>query len=59
MKLGIPAILGLIAISAAAPVMMAQNARRVIVQRSGTSYLGLGAIEVTPERAKALQDAGK
>ena len=53
MKLGIPVIVGLIAISAA-PGMMAQNARRVMVQRSGTSYLGLGAVEVTPERAKAL-----
>jgi serine protease Do len=54
MKLGIPAILGLIAISAAAPGMIAQTGRRVIVQRSGTSYLGLGAIDITPERAKAL-----
>lgn len=54
MKLGIPAILGLIAMSAAAPGVIAQNARRVIVQRAGTSYLGLGAVEVTPERAKTL-----
>jgi serine protease Do len=34
--------------------MIAQTGRRVIVQRSGTSYLGLGALEVSPERAKAL-----
>lgn len=54
MKVGIPAILGLIVITAAAPGVIAQNSRRVIVQRSGTSYLGLGAVEVTPERAKTL-----
>ena len=53
MRLGIPAIIGLLAISLAAPGF-AQSARRVIVQRSGTSYLGIGALEVTPERARAL-----
>jgi serine protease Do len=40
-----------------APAGMAQNPHRanvVTVQRSGTSYLGIGALEVTPERAKAL-----
>jgi serine protease Do len=39
------------------PAGVAQDphrANRVTVQRSGTSYLGFGAAEVTPERAKAL-----
>jgi serine protease Do len=37
-----------------APASFAQGARRVIVQRAGTSYLGIGALDVTPERAKVL-----
>jgi serine protease Do len=51
--MGILAIIGFLAISLAAPGGFAQAGHRVIV-RSGTSYLGLGALEVTPERAKAL-----
>ena len=54
MRMGIPAILGLVAISVAAPAMIGQSPRRVLVQRSGTSYLGIGALEVTAERAKTL-----
>jgi serine protease Do len=51
--MGIAAILGLMAASVLAPAGSAQTARRVTV-RSGTSYLGIGALEVSPERAKAL-----
>lgn len=42
----------------------AQDPRRAnpgTIQRSGTSYLGIGAVEITPERARALnlnQDRG-
>ncbi|HLK51317.1 MAG TPA: PDZ domain-containing protein [Bryobacteraceae bacterium] len=54
MKLRIPAIIGLMAASLVAPGGFAQSARRVIVQHPGTSYLGIGALEVTAERAKAL-----
>ena len=54
MRFGIPAILVVVAASLAASPAFAQNARRAIIQRSGTSYLGIGAVEVTPERAKTL-----
>ncbi len=57
MRVGITGIIVAAAASLAAPAAVAQNARRaniVTVQRSGTSYLGIGALEVTPERAKAL-----
>jgi serine protease Do len=57
MKLGIPTIIGLVSASLIMPGAVAQDSRRanrVTVQRTGTSYLGLGAVEVTPERAKAL-----
>lgn len=56
MRLGIPAII-LVTAALAVPAGFAQNPRRgrtVTVQRSGSSYLGIGAVEVTPERAKAL-----
>ena len=57
MRLGIPAIMALVTASLAVPAGFAQNPRRaniVTVQRSGSSYLGIGAVEVTPDRAKAL-----
>jgi serine protease Do len=57
MRLGIPAIIALVSAGLAGPAGFAQNARRahiVTVQRSGSSYLGIGAVEVTPERARAL-----
>ena len=57
MRLGIPAIMALVMASLAGPAGFAQNPRRaniVTVQRSGSSYLGIGAVEVTPDRAKAL-----
>src|SRR5690242_3369187 len=55
MRLGIAAIVGLVAAGLVVPRGVAQDSRRrVPMQRSGTSYLGLGALEVTPERAKAL-----
>ena len=40
----------------AGPSAFAQNTRSdgVTMQRKGTSYLGIGVVEVTPERAKAL-----
>jgi len=56
MRVWIPVFVTLAA-SLAAPAGFAQNARRaniVTVQRQGTSYLGIGALEVSPERAKAL-----
>lgn len=57
MRVGIIGIIIAAVASLAAPGAVAQRARRaniVTVQRSGTSYLGIGALEVTPERAKAL-----
>lgn len=55
MRFGIPVILVVAAAGLAAPAAFAQNARRAItIQRSGTSYLGIGAVEVTPERARSL-----
>jgi serine protease Do len=57
MRLRIPAIIALVTASVAVPAGFAQNSRHaniVTVQRSGSSYLGIGAVEVTPERAKAL-----
>ncbi len=57
MRLGIPAIIALVTASLAVPAGFAQSGRHaniVTVQRSGSSYLGIGAVEVTPERAKTL-----
>ena len=57
MRVRIPAILGLVAGCWALPAAFAQNAHHanvITVQRSGTSYLGIGAVEVSPERARAL-----
>lgn len=56
MRLGIPVLLSLAA-GLTVPAGFAQNARRaaiVTVQRQGTSYLGIGALDVSAERAKAL-----
>ncbi len=57
MKIGIPVLVSLMAASWVIPAAVGQGPRRanvVTVQRSGTSYLGIGAVEVTSERAKAL-----
>ena len=57
MRLGIATIIGLVAAGLMVPGVVAQDSHRtnrLTVQRSGTSYLGIGALEVTPERAKAL-----
>jgi serine protease Do len=47
MKIGILHLVCLTALSVAAPSAIAQSTR-------GTSYLGIGVLDVTPERAKAL-----
>ncbi len=57
MKVRISGLILAVVAGLAVPAGFAQNARRaniVTVQRSGSSYLGIGAVEVTPERAKAL-----
>lgn len=57
MRLGISAVVAVLAAVLAAPAGFAQSARRanvITVQRSGSSYLGIGAVEVTADRAKAL-----
>jgi len=57
MRLWISAVVAVVAAGLAAPAGFAQSARHaniVTVQRSGSTYLGIGAIEVTAERAKAL-----
>ncbi|MBZ5576141.1 MAG: PDZ domain-containing protein [Acidobacteriia bacterium] len=57
MRLGVSVFVTLAAASLAATAGFAQDARHaniVTVQRQGTSYLGIGALEVSPERAKAL-----
>jgi serine protease Do len=38
----------------APPAPPARPAERVVLQRGAASYLGIGVIEITPERAKAL-----
>src|SRR5215472_454044 len=53
MKTGI-SILASAALGLAVPVGFAQTARSVTIQRQGTSYLGINALEVTPDRAKTL-----
>jgi len=47
-------IVACLALSVAVPAAFAQTARSVTIQRQGTSYLGINALEVTPERAKTL-----
>ena len=53
MKTGIRVLLCLAMAILAVRVGLAQ-AHSVTIQRSGTSYLGIGALEVSPERAKVL-----
>lgn len=53
MKTGI-SILACVAFGLAVPGAFAQTARSVTIQRQGTSYLGINALEVTPDRAKTL-----
>jgi|SRR5579871_442612 len=53
MRIGFIGLLCLAAASLAAPSAFAQRAR-VAEQRGGTSYLGIGVAEITPDRAKAL-----
>lgn len=58
MRLGISAVIAVVAAGLAVPAGFAQNARRaniVTVQRSGSSYLGIGAREVSADRAKELK----
>ena len=58
MKIGILTVVCIAAATMMAPVAMAQRARRaeiVSIQRPGTSYLGIGALEVSPDRAKELK----
>lgn len=56
MKIGIPVFLCLAAATLAVQPGMAQSERRFVsIQRQGTSYLGIGALEVTEERASALK----
>ena len=48
----------LTALGLAAATAFAQDARHagvVTIQHAGTSYLGIGVVEITPERAKALK----
>jgi serine protease Do len=57
MRFGVSAIIVVVAAGLAVSAGYGQSARRanvVTIQRSGSSYLGIGAIEVSPERAKAL-----
>ena len=57
MRIGLLGVAGLTAALMAAPAGFAQNTRRanvIAIQRSGTSYLGIGALEITQDRAKAL-----
>ena len=57
MRVGISAVIAVVAAGLTAPAGFAQNARHaniVTVQRSGSSYLGIGAVEVSPDRARAL-----
>ena len=57
MKRGIFLLIAAAAVTFAVPAGFAQVAHRpntVMVQRAGTSYLGIGALDVSPERAKAL-----
>jgi serine protease Do len=53
MKIGI-SILACAVLGLAVPGAFAQTARSVTIQRQGTSYLGINALEVTPDRAKTL-----
>lgn len=58
MKLGILTIFCVAAATLIAPAAVAQRARRssvVTIQRPGTSYLGIGAKEVSADRAKELK----
>lgn len=58
MRIGILPVICVAAAMAMAPAAMAQRARRanvVTIQRPGTSYLGIGALEVSPDRAKELK----
>ena len=54
MRVGLLSLFGLMAASLAVPLALAQNARIITIQQRGTSYLGIGVIEISPERARAL-----
>lgn len=57
MKFAIVILSFLGALNLAVPAGFAQDSHHpnvVVVQRQGTSYLGIGALDISPERAKAL-----
>ena len=54
MRVGYLSLFGLMAASVAGPVALAQDPRIITIQQRGTSYLGIGVIEITPDKARAL-----